>query len=142
MATAYDTPWPLWLKAHQTVLEAIEQDLAAASLPPLSWYDVLWNLDQAEGGQLRMAELADEVLMSRSNLTRLVDRLEKAGLIHRELCASDRRGFYAVLTDEGRTTRQKMWPIYRTAIERHVEGQLSAEEADVLQRVFRRLIGR
>ena len=94
------------------------------------------------GGQLRMAELADEVLLSRSNLTRLVDRLEKAGLIHRELCASDRRGFYAVLTDEGRTTRQKMWPIYRAVIERHVEGQLSAEEADVLQRVFRRLIGR
>jgi DNA-binding MarR family transcriptional regulator len=139
MPAHYDNPWPLWLRAHQTTLEAIEADLAAGNLPSLSWYDVLWSLEQAEGGKLRMAELADEMLLTRSNATRLIDRLEKAGLIRREPCDTDKRGCFTVLTEEGRALRERMWPVYREAIERHFESHLSVEEREVLQRVFRRL---
>jgi DNA-binding MarR family transcriptional regulator len=139
MPTRYDSPWPLWLRAHQTTLDAVEADLAGADLPPLSWYDVLWSLEQAEDGKLRMAELADEMLLTRSNATRLIDRLEKAGLIRREPCDTDKRGCFTVLTEEGRALRERMWPVYRQAIDRHFASLLSAEEREVLQRVFRRL---
>lgn len=131
--------WPLWLQAHQLAMNAIENDLAAAELPPLAWYDVLWTLEQAEDGRLRMADLAQRVLVTRSNLTRLVDRIEGAGLLRREHCAEDRRGFYAVLSEEGRQLRQRMWPVYRASLNRHVEGFVDERERAVLQAVFTRM---
>ena len=77
---------------QDTLLERIETALATADLPPLAWYDVLWELEKAEQGRLRMHQIADRIVLSRSNLTRLADRLEKAGLIAREACPDDRRG--------------------------------------------------
>lgn len=133
--------WPLWLRAHRRALALIEADLAAEDLPPLDWYDVLWTLEQAPEQRLRMAELAAEVLLTRSNMTRLVDRIEQAGLLRRELCGSDRRGFYAVLTDAGLALRRRMWPLYRASLLRVVEGNLGPEEKQVLQAVFRRVLG-
>ena len=134
------TVWPLWLKAQHRALSAIEADLAAEDLPVLAWYDVLWTLEQADGQRLRMAELADAVLLTRSNVTRLVDRIEEAGLLRRELCSEDRRGFYAVLTDAGRAMRQRMWPVYRASLQRLVEGQIRADEQQVLKAVFTRIL--
>ena len=93
--------WRVFLNAHAAVVERIERALAEAELPPLGWYDVLWALYRAPEQKLRMHELAPQVVLSRSGLVRLVDRVEAAGLVERERCLTDRRGAYAVLTPDG-----------------------------------------
>jgi DNA-binding MarR family transcriptional regulator len=93
--------WRAFLRAHARVTRRLENDLVAAHSLPLASYDVLVQLVEAPDRRLRMTELADRVLLSRSGLTRLVDRLEREGLVVREPCESDARGFFAVLTDAG-----------------------------------------
>jgi len=132
--------WALFLTAHAVLVEAIERRLAAADLPPLAWYDVLWGLERAPDQRLRMSELAQRVVLSRSNLTRLVDRLEDAGLVLRERSEEDRRGAYAVLTQAGRDMRRRMWPVYQSGIRQLFETQLSEAEADTVGQVLRRVL--
>src|SRR5215470_11009274 len=120
--------WALLLAAHATLVERIEAALSEAGLPPLAWYDVLWELEKAEGGKLRMHELARRVVLSRSNLTRLADRLEKAGLIAREDSPGDGRGYHCVVTRAGLAMRKKMWPVYRAEIERLFSAHVTSEE--------------
>lgn len=132
--------WPLFLTAHAVLVEVIERRLAQAGLPSLAWYDLLWGLERSPGARLRMSELADKVVLSRSNLTRLVDRLEEAGLVARERSAEDRRGAYAVLTDAGREMRRRMWPVYQAGIRQLFESQLSAGEAETVGAVLRRVL--
>src|SRR5260221_2088157 len=109
--------WAVLLAAHATLIEKVEAALARAKLPPLSWYDVLWELEKAEGGKLRMHELARRVVLSRSNLTRLADRLEDAGLVAREDTPHDLRGYHCVVTPAGLAMRKKMWPVYKAEID-------------------------
>lgn len=108
--------WRALLDAHASVVAAVERALAEAGMPPLGWYDVLWPLYRAPGRRLRMNELAREVTLSRTGMTRLVDRLERAGLLRREPVPGDRRGAYAVLTPEGAATLRRMWPVYERAL--------------------------
>src|SRR5882724_5986461 len=133
--------WAVLLRAHARLVERIEAELAAAALPPLGWYDVLWALESAAGHQLRMHELAEHVVLSRSNLTRLADRLQQAGLIDRAAASEDRRGAYCVVTAAGRALRKRMWPVYQAAVERYFGAHISEREAtqigDVLTRVAR-----
>ena len=121
--------WAVLLAAHATLVERIEAALAAAKLPPLAWYDALWELEKAEGGKLRMHELARRVVLSRSNLTRLADRLEHARLVAREDTPHDRRGYHCVITPAGLAMRKKMWPVYRAEIERLFSRHITLEEA-------------
>jgi DNA-binding MarR family transcriptional regulator len=121
--------WAVLLTAHATLVEKIEIALGEAKLPPLAWYDVLWELEKAEGGKLRMHELARRIVLSRSNLTRLADRLERAGLVAREDTPNDRRGYHCVITRAGLTMRKKMWPVYEAAIERLFSRHITVEEA-------------
>jgi DNA-binding MarR family transcriptional regulator len=109
--------WRVFLNAYAIVIAGIEDDLKANGLPPLTWYDVLWPLEKADHRRLRMNELAQEVVLSRTGLVRLVDRIEAAGLLTRERVPEDGRGAYAVITDAGKATLRKMWPIYR----RHID---------------------
>ena len=90
------------LRVHAGLMKELDTDLAAGHGLSLSTYEVLLFLADAPGGRMRMAQLADSVLLSRSGLTRLVDRLERAGLVEREPCPSDQRGFNALITEEGR----------------------------------------
>jgi len=133
--------WAVLLTAHATLIEKIETALAEAKLPPLGWYDVLWELEKAEGGKLRMHELARRIVLSRSNLTRLADRLEDAKLIEREDTPHDRRGYHCVITRAGLAMRRKMWPVYKAEIERLFSKHITAEEArtigDALARAVR-----
>ena len=133
MGRTFESPtgsvWPLFLTAHAVLVEQIEARLAAVGLPPLAWYDVLWALERAAGRRLRMSELAGHVVLSRSNLTRLVDRLEEAGAVARERSETDRRGAYAVITPAGRELRRSMWPTYEAAIKALFESQLGEAEA-------------
>jgi DNA-binding MarR family transcriptional regulator len=108
--------WRSLLNAHSRVTRLIEVDLKEAGLPPLGWYDVLWPLLQAPQGRLRINELADQVVLSRTGLVRLVDRIERAGLLRREPVPEDRRGAYATITDEGVEMLRQMWPVYERGI--------------------------
>jgi DNA-binding MarR family transcriptional regulator len=93
--------WRGMLRAHAALTKALDADLEAAHDLPLSSYEVLLFLNDAEGGRMRMRDLAASVILSRSGLTRLADRLEREGLIRRESCPSDARGAFAVLTQHG-----------------------------------------
>ncbi|PSB09699.1 MarR family transcriptional regulator [filamentous cyanobacterium CCP1] len=139
LSKAHNLAWRKFLVAHAMLIEQIEQDLAQAELPPLSWYDVLFTLSEAPEQRLRLHELAQAVLLSRSNLTRLVDRLEVAGLIQREQCPSDRRGAFAVITDEGFKMLNRMWTVYGQAIEKYFACHLDANEVKFLVKILNRL---
>ena len=93
--------WRGMLRVHSALVKALDAELLAAHGLPLTSYEVLINLQAAPGRRRRMAELADGVLLSRSGTTRLVDRLERDGLLERDTCDSDGRGCFAVLTDRG-----------------------------------------
>ena len=94
--------WRGFLHAHATLLRRLDAELEAAHGLPVSSYEVLMNVADAEGERMRMHDIASRVLLSRSGLTRLVDRLEKLGYVRRESCHDDARGAFAVLTPEGR----------------------------------------
>ena len=131
--------WRALITAHAAAIERIERELSEAGLPPLGWYDVLLELSAAPECRLRMHELARAVVLSRSGLTRLVDRLEKEGLLRREPDPEDGRGSFAVMTDEGSRMRKKMWPIYAEGIAKHFGAHISDEEAEVLTRALGRV---
>jgi len=108
--------WRAFLRAHSGMLRRISADLAEAGLPPLPWYDVLAALRDAPDHRLRQVELAERVLLSHSGLSRLLDRVEKAGLAERVTCPGDRRSFHVELTDEGEEMLAQMWPVYARGI--------------------------
>jgi DNA-binding MarR family transcriptional regulator len=132
--------WALFLTTHAVLVETIERRFADADLPPFGWYDVMWGLERAENQKLRMSELADKVVLSRSNLTRLVDRLEDAGLVRRERSEEDRRGAFAVLTDDGKAMRRRMWPVYSKAIKELFEDRVSDAQAQVMGTALRAIL--
>lgn len=121
--------WRSLLGAHSRATAAIERDLDAAGVISLSWYDVLFALHEAPARSLRMHELANAVVLSRSGLTRLVDRLDKAGLVEREPCPEDGRGQLAVLTLAGTMALRRAWPVYAESIRTHFAQHISAADA-------------
>ncbi len=131
--------WRAFLNAHAAVINHIEDELEEAKNVPLSSYDVLVALSESEGHRLRMHELAEKVVLSRSGLTRLVDRLEKEGLLTRERTSTDRRGAYAVLTPQGFEALRKAWPIYARGINQYFASQLTSEEIDSLTGALERV---
>jgi DNA-binding MarR family transcriptional regulator len=138
-ATPHFLAWARLLRVHKVLLEKVQADLSAADLPPLEWYDLLLELDMAEGNRLRLYDLGQRMVLSRSNLTRLCDRLEKEGLISREQCAEDRRGLFAALTPRGAELRRAMWPVYKRSVEQHFSAHISEQEATELAAVLLRV---
>ena len=131
--------WRSFLTAHAALINQIERELIAAGVVPLSWYDVLFALYDAPDQRLRMNELASAIVLSRSGLTRLVDRLEAEGLLVRERLTSDRRGAFAVLTEKGVEAMRETWPVYARGIEKHFARYHNDEEARIVTEVFRRM---
>lgn len=117
----------MFLEAHAGVVGAVNRDLEADSGMPVSWFEVLVRLVRSPGERLRMSELASQVALSTSGLTRLADRLDEAGFIRREACPSDRRGAFAVLTDEGRRTLEQALPAHLASLDRHLAQPLGEE---------------
>jgi DNA-binding MarR family transcriptional regulator len=132
--------WPALLTARVLIVDEVERRLADAGLPELAWYDVLWALERAAAGRLRMHELASQTVITRSNITRLVDRLEAAGLVARERDGDDRRGAFALLTSAGRRMRSQMWKVYGAAITQLFDAHLSEEEATMLRACLLRIV--
>jgi DNA-binding MarR family transcriptional regulator len=124
--------WRAFITTHAHLIERIDRALTAGQQLPLRWYDVLIELYQASGQGLRMHELADRVVLSRSGLTRLVDNLEAAGLLARHACQTDRRGTYITVTDRGKGALRKAWPVYAKGIADHFARHLSEAEARTL----------
>jgi DNA-binding MarR family transcriptional regulator len=120
--------WARLIRAQQAVLSAVEAELKAAGFPPLGWYDVLLELTRKDGA-IRPFALEQELLLAQYNLSRLLDRLEKAGYIERRPCPDDGRGQEVAITAAGRALVKRMWPTYRAAIARHVGSKLSEDEA-------------
>lgn len=134
--------WRRLLTAHSQATAAIERDLVSAGVLPLGWYDVLFALHEAPDNCLRMHELAEAVVLSRSGLTRLVDRLDKAGYVKREACPEDRRGQHAVLTPNGKAALRKTWPIYEASIRQHFARHFSDAESRQISKLLQRAIDR
>jgi DNA-binding MarR family transcriptional regulator len=132
--------WARFVTAQALLLERIEAALAQAGLPSLAWYDILWNLENAPQGRLRMADLARRAVVSRSNVTRLTDRMESAGLVARSDCPVDGRGTVCELTARGRALRAKMWPVYKKQIDSLFGKHLEAREAESLAATFETII--
>jgi DNA-binding MarR family transcriptional regulator len=131
--------WSALLGAHALALRGVEAYLKASGLPPLAWYDVLWELERA-GGELRIGELAERLVVEPYNATRLVDRLAAEGLLRRERAAEDRRGARVLLTENGRGLRRRMWPEYEHAVLELFAAPLSGAESKALLRALTKVI--
>lgn len=131
--------WARLVRASQDVIGAIEDDLKTADFPSLHWYDVLLELDGAKDGALRPSELAERTLFERYSITRLVDRMEKQGLVERIPCPEDARGAIVSVTEKGRTMRRDMWPVYSAAIKTRFADRLDAGDAEALARLLAKL---
>lgn len=132
--------WRRFLRAHALILRRLEADLEREHGLPLASYDVLVQLVEAPGHRLRMTELAERVLLSRSGLSRLVDRLEREGLVAREACDSDARGLFAVLTDRGYARLRQASPTHLGGIDEHVVGRLAPADLQRLGEILDTLL--
>jgi MarR family 2-MHQ and catechol resistance regulon transcriptional repressor len=132
------TAFGMLLEAHAAVISQVNRDLETSSGIPVSWFEVLLRLARSDDHQLRMAELARQVGLSTSGLTRLVDRIEAAGYVRREACPSDRRGANAVLTDEGDELLRKAVPPHLDSLDLHVVAALG-DQVDQLTDLLRTL---
>jgi DNA-binding MarR family transcriptional regulator len=132
--------WRTFLQAHARVVRELERELQAEQGLALTDYDVLVQLAAVEGRRLRMSELADRLLLSRSGVTRLVDRLVSAGLVERVSCDDDRRGQWAALTDAGLRRLRDASPTHLRGIAEHFLDRLSADELSSLQESLDRVV--
>jgi DNA-binding MarR family transcriptional regulator len=121
--------WIALNRAQRHVVAAIGAELKSAGLPPLAWYDVLLELWRAPGGRLRQGDLEHKMLFPQYGISRLVDQLEREKLVRRERCEDDGRAYWVTISDKGLALRQRMWPIYAAAIQRHVGEKLPEQEA-------------
>lgn len=131
--------WRSFLEAHARVTDELSRELREAEGMPLSWYDVLIQLSEAEDHRLRMQALADAVLLSKSGISRLVDRMERAGLVRRVVCETDRRGTMAELTDEGWQRLRATAPTHLDGVRRRFADLLAPDEVEVLTRAMQRI---
>jgi MarR family transcriptional regulator, 2-MHQ and catechol-resistance regulon repressor len=127
------------IEAHNEVVNATQRHLEETVALPVPWLGVLIRLARSPGQRLRMSELARDMTMSTSGLTRLVDRIEATRHVRREACPEDRRGMHAVLTDEGRAVLDQAVPAHLADLERYLGGALDDDElvrlTDLLRKV-------
>src|ERR1700712_5308523 len=128
--------WRSFLRAHARVMRSLEAELEAGEHLALAEYDVLVQLAEAPGQSLRMRELADSVLLSRSGITRLVDRLVRVGYVSRAPTPDDLRGRLAVLTPAGLDRLRRAAPTHLRGIRTHVTERLSAPDAEGLNHLM------
>ncbi|HSR23472.1 MAG TPA: MarR family transcriptional regulator [Candidatus Eisenbacteria bacterium] len=131
--------WRAFVEAHTAVMDALERELTEQRGISLPWYDALLQLSEAPGCRLRMSELADSIVISRSGFSRAARRMEEAGLIARQPSPEDGRGAYVVLTDHGRRTFRRAAAVHLRGVASHFLRHLSEQEAAVMEAVLRRV---
>jgi len=133
------TAWRTFLEAHARTTELLAQELKEAEGIALTWYDVLVQLSEADDHRLRMQELAERVLLSKSGLTRLIDRMERHQLVDRRTCPSDRRGTFAELTPDGLAMLRQAAPTHLRGVREHFADLLDDHEAATLTELLGRI---
>lgn len=135
--------WRAFLTAHARVVDVLSRELRDREGLPLTWYDVLVQLSEADGHRLRMQELADRVLLSKSGLTRLIDRMEREGYVERSPCEDDRRGTWATMTTAGFDRIRSTAPTHLGGVREHfadvIDDVEAAQLTAALERVARRI---
>ncbi len=132
--------WRALLIAQAVALDGVEASLQRGEQMPLTWFEVLARLSREEGGMLRMQDLAERLVLSRSGATRLVDRLEAAGLIERASCTDDRRGTLAVATAAGLRALEETRPFVNAAVEEQFGRLLEPSEAQLLESLLTKVL--
>jgi DNA-binding MarR family transcriptional regulator len=133
--------WRGFLRAHRALVARLDAELVARHQLPLTSYEVLLQLVESPAGALRMSEVADRVLLSRSGLTRLVDRLERDGLVRRRACPSDLRGQLAEITARGREVFAEARRTHLNGVRREFLAHLSEPELVELAGLWTRFGG-
>lgn len=131
--------WRGLLRAHACLAKRLDAALEHAHRLPLSSYEVLHHLEDSSGGRMRMCDLAEQAQLSRSGLTRLVDRLEREELLERCSCEQDARGSFACLTDGGRERLEEARVTHLAVVREHFFSRFSEDELSVLGDMCQRI---
>lgn len=134
--------WRGFVRAHALLWKELDAHLERVHGLPLSSFEVLIELEEARGRRMRMNELAEAVSLSRSGLSRLIDRLAQEGLIERRPCPDDARGSFAVLTSRGLRRLKQVRPAYLEAVREDFLAHFNATDLKRLERYWERLLGR
>jgi DNA-binding MarR family transcriptional regulator len=130
--------WRGLVRVHAALVKELDAELDARHGLPLTSYEVLRSLRKSPAGKLRMAELAEHALLSRSGMTRLIDRLEREGMVGRTTCDKDGRGCYAVLTEQGRAAVDEARATYIAVVRSGFLGHFSIDEMQDLASLLAR----
>ncbi|XHM78851.1 MarR family winged helix-turn-helix transcriptional regulator [Mesorhizobium sp. ANAO-SY3R2] len=131
--------WARLVRVSRQLVDAVEEQLKAAGLPALAWYDVLHELAEAGEGGLRPFQLTERILLQQYNVSRLLARLEANGLIEKLMVESDGRGQTVRITPAGREMRRRIWAVYGLAIASLFEDKLSEDEVGMLTAILGKL---
>lgn len=131
--------WRGLLRVHACLAKRLDAELERAHGLPMSSYEVLQHLNEAQDGRMRMCDLAEQAQLSRSGLTRLVDRLERDGLLSRCSCEHDARGAYACLTDDGRSRLEVARVTHRRVVREHFLSRFTSSELGTLASLWDRI---
>ena len=133
--------WRAWLYSAQLLLDRLDRDLTRRTGISHAYYEILVALSEASERMMRMSELADRCLSSRSRLSHAVSRLEERGWVRRQVCEEDGRGQLAVLTDEGFAALEGAARIHVEGVRRELFDQLSPEQVEAMRNVGETLLG-
>jgi DNA-binding MarR family transcriptional regulator len=132
--------WRAFLFAHAQVRRQLERELQAEQAMGLGEYEVLLLLARSQDRRLRMSELAERLVLSRSGVTRLIDRLQAGGLVERGSCDTDRRGAWAILTDAGYNRLRDASPTHLRGVGKHFLDRIPADELEAMRRSLERVL--
>jgi DNA-binding MarR family transcriptional regulator len=138
-ATPHGEAWGALTRTHAAIVGRLQEALAASDFPPLPWYEVLATVAEATEQRMKMGELAEALVITRGGLTKLVDRLIKAGLMERTFCETDRRVSYATLLPAGRDLLDEMRPVVVAELKIAFAANLSDRQADELRGMLERV---
>jgi DNA-binding MarR family transcriptional regulator len=139
--TPHGQAWGALARTHAAVSQRLQEALAQGDFPPLPWYEVLATVAEVPEQRMRMGDLAEALVITRGGLTKLVDRLVKAGLLERTFCETDRRVSYATLLPAGFNMLEEMRPVIVGELEVAFSANISVEEADELRGTLDRVRG-
>ena len=135
-----DQSWGWLLFAHAKVLDALEADLLEQHDLPLIWFDLLNRLREAPQQRMRMNDLKDASLFTKSGITRLIDRIEATGFVARVRSSQDRRGVYVAITRAGNDKINQVWPDHVASVWKHYGQYLDADDMDAIEIASRKIL--
>ncbi|MBA2889872.1 MarR family winged helix-turn-helix transcriptional regulator [Nonomuraea soli] len=135
LSQAEQQAWRAHLVVHKLLMHRLDRELHEFGLS-INDYEILVNLSESPGHRMRMSDLADATIQSRSRLSHQISRMEAKGLVTREECADDRRGTFAVLTDNGWDTIKEVAPHHVAAVREHFVDRLSTDQLTEMQRAY------